>query len=104
MHINGMNNIPLQESINNMFEKKVKITSYDQIEPLKNLYDELWNDLGILSSQVLDTPKYSSLAQKYAWKLDKIMSELERDLSYECKLLDIDLSIKQQKKSEVNQE
>ena len=87
-----------------MFEKKVKIVSYDQIEPLRNLYDELWNDLGILSSKVEEPNRFSSLAQKYAWKLDKIMSELERDLTYECKLLDIKLSIEQQSKPGVEHE
>jgi len=73
--------------------RKPEITSYDQIDPIRKLYDNIFNDTELLGIEIEEKKAYSHLSNKYGPKLDKLIKDLERDLKKECLILDYKLSI-----------
>jgi len=73
-----------------MFDKP-EIKSYDQIEPIRKLYDNIFNDRELFAIEIQEG-KFSYLSNKYGQRLDKLVYELSLDLSKACLDLDYKLS------------
>lgn len=72
--------------------RRPEITSYDQIEPLRKLYDNLFNDRDLFAIEVDEKKAYSHLANKYGPRIVKLVEDLENDLDRECRILDYKLT------------
>ena len=70
----------------------VEIKTEDELKPLVDLYNSLFNDLELFATTEPFTTTQPKIYKKYGKKLDNLVDSLERELGKERKKLDLRLA------------
>lgn len=65
-----------------MFNRKLEFQSWEQLEPLEELYHNLWNDLTLLMNKEIYKDNMPRTVLKYANKIDSMLQNLESESCY----------------------